>query len=331
MVFRLLFLCGIGQIKEKLFQEPTATANKIGENMSAKSKSDVGGLYDLLIERFVKWADDCPDIRVALIVGSRARSDHPADEWADLDIIMVTIDPQLHLSSTDWLKNIGNPLLTFLEPTATGDELERRVLFGGMLNVDFSIIPKGKAEQVLRSEVSPEIANTFGRGVRVLVDKDNIASELRKLVSTVKRAPSRLPTENEFVEVVNDFLYHAIFTAKHLRRGELWWTVTCLDCYMQRLMLRMTESHAKAVYGLNHETWFRGRFLEEWAKPSVLKRLQSSFAHYDKEDIKHALLATMSLFQEMVKETSGRLGFKYAAEVDMKIMEWIKTCISEKE
>lgn len=266
-----------------------------------------------------------------MIVGSRARSDHPADEWADLDIIMVTTDPQRYLSSVDWLKNIGNPLLTFLEPTATGDELERRVLFEGILDVDFAITPKDKAEQVLKSEVSPEIANMFGRGVRVLVDKDKMVSELEKLVSAVKRVPPRLPTENEFVEVVNDFLYHAVFTAKHLRRGELWWTSGCLDCYMQRLMLIMMEWHAKAVCGLNHETWFRGRFLEEWADPSVIKGLRSSFAHYDKDDIKRALLAAMSLFQEMAKETSNRLGFKYPAEVDMRITEWIKTCISEKE
>ena len=71
--------------------------------------------------------------------------------------------------------------------------------------------------------------------------------------------------------------------------------------------------------------------MEEWADPSVIKGLRSSFAHYDKDDIKRALLAAMSSFQEMAKETSNRLGFKYPAEVDVRITEWIKACISEKE
>ena len=297
--------------------------------MSPSSMSD--RLYDSLIERFVNWTKECPDIRTALIVGSRARSDHPADEWADLDLIVVTTDPQRYLSSTDWLKEMGNPLLTFLEPTAAGGELERRALFEGMLDVDFSIIPKAKAEQVLESEISLEIANTFGRGVRVLVDKDNLVSDLIELISTAKREPSRLPSQSEFVEVVNDFLYHAVFTAKHLRRGELWWTITCLDCYMQRLMLRMMEWHAKASHGVNHETWFRGRFLEEWADPRVLKELRNTFARYDKADIKSALFAAMYLFRKMAVETSERLGFEYPIEVDNKITEWVKMCLTEKE
>ncbi len=36
--------------------------------------------YEQLIERFVKWAQTQPDIRAALVIGSRAWADRPADE-----------------------------------------------------------------------------------------------------------------------------------------------------------------------------------------------------------------------------------------------------------
>jgi hypothetical protein len=74
--------------------------------------------YDLLIEEFVKWAEPWPDIRAAMIIGTRARQDRPADEWADLDMVIVTTNPGQYVSTTDWVKNMGNPLLTFMEPTA---------------------------------------------------------------------------------------------------------------------------------------------------------------------------------------------------------------------
>jgi hypothetical protein len=33
-------------------------------------------------------------IRAVGLVGSRARLDHPADEWSDLDLVLVATDPQ---------------------------------------------------------------------------------------------------------------------------------------------------------------------------------------------------------------------------------------------
>lgn len=89
----------------------------------------------------------------------------------------------------------------------------------------------------------------------------------------------------------------------------------------------MMEWHAKATYGWNHETWFRGRFLEEWAHPKALKRLRSSFAHYDEEDTKHALLAEMDLFRSMAKEIAKKLNFTYPVNADKHVTRWIKKVI----
>ncbi|NLW09445.1 MAG: aminoglycoside 6-adenylyltransferase, partial [Firmicutes bacterium] len=51
-------------------------------------------LYEELIEKFIQWAGTKADIRLSLIVGSRARCDHPADSWADLDIMTFTTNPK---------------------------------------------------------------------------------------------------------------------------------------------------------------------------------------------------------------------------------------------
>jgi len=296
-----------------------------------KNRSKTDKLYEQLIERFVKWAETRSDIRGAVIIGSRARIDHPMDEWADLDIMVITTDPERYVSTSDWIENVGNPLLTFIEPTAGGDYMERRVLFEGMLDIDFAIIPKRKGQQVLQGRISQEIAaqilNVFGRGMRVILDKDGIVAQLRKLISSIETPPPRPPTKHEFLEVVNDFLYHAVFTAKHLRRGELWWTVTCLNCYMQRLLLRMMEWHTRATHGWNHDTWFRGRFLKEWAHPQAVKELRGAFAHYDEEDAKAGLLATMDMFRWIAVETAEKLGYPYPAKADEHVTKWIRTCL----
>jgi len=101
-----------------------------------------------LIDRFVAWAEPRSDLRAALVVGSYARRDHPADVWSDLDLLLITTDPHFYLERTDWLTDVGQPWLTFLEPTAVGRLVERRVLFAGALDVDFTVVPLAVVQQL---------------------------------------------------------------------------------------------------------------------------------------------------------------------------------------
>jgi len=263
-----------------------------------------------------------------VIIGSRARIDHPADEWADLDIILVVTEPERYLSASDWLKSIGDPWLSFVERTATGDNMERRVLFQGGLDVDFAILPAGELGQLQQSGWLPQVEEVLRQGIRVLLDKDGITARLSALrpAESPPRAP---PMQNEFLQVVNDFWYHALWTAKHLRRGELWWAKGGLDSHMKwNCLLPMVEWHARVTRGWDLNTWHRGRFLEEWADPCVVQGLRGAFAHYDEEDIRRALFATMGLFRWIAKETAEKLGYAYPAEAERHVTELVKSCLS---
>jgi aminoglycoside 6-adenylyltransferase len=300
------------------------------DKMANQIGTKTNRLYEQLLERFVKLAETRSDISAVIIVGSRARRDHPADEWADLDVIVVTTDPERYLSTTDWLEGMGKPLLTFLEPTATGGQMERRVLFEGMLDVDFSIIPKRIVEQ-LQNKIPPQIAEIFSRGTRVLVDKDGMAAQFLVHISSAEPLYPSPPSEHEFLEVIYDCLYHAVWTVKKLRRGELWTAKFCLDSYMKsRCMLPIMEWHARAVKGRTYDTCHNGRFLEEWADPCILEGLRGTFAHYDEADIKRGLLATMDLFRKIAMKIAEKLGYLYPIELDKQVTEWTRTHLSKR-
>jgi aminoglycoside 6-adenylyltransferase len=99
-------------------------------------------------ERFVAWATSCPDIWVACVIGSRARVDHPADAWSDLDSVIITSEPERYLTATDWLAHMGVPWLTYVEPTAVGGGRKRRVLFKGGHDVDFAVFSPAQFERI---------------------------------------------------------------------------------------------------------------------------------------------------------------------------------------
>ena len=86
-------------------------------------------------EAFVSWAEKTDDIRAAFIVGSRARADHSADKWSDLDIILYANNDEFYLYNTEWLEALGNIWATFIYHTSSG-EPERLTVFEGGYQVD---------------------------------------------------------------------------------------------------------------------------------------------------------------------------------------------------
>jgi aminoglycoside 6-adenylyltransferase len=283
--------------------------------------------YQQLLDRFVAWAQTQPDIRAAIVLGSRARADRPADEWSDLDLLVLTSDPGRLLAQTDWLDHLGTPWLTFLEPTATGGGTERRALFEGGLDVDFVPTPVELVRQFASQGWPPEVAGVIRRGMRFVLDKDGLAASLE--MPTDEQPMPRPPTQERFLNLVNDFWYHAVWVAKKLRRGELWTAKLGCDSYMKRLLLIMIEWHAGAASGWSADTWHNGRFLEQWADPRAVDGLRGAFAHYDAADIRRALLATMDLFRWLATEAAGRLGYPYPTTADERVTMLVQNYLSE--
>jgi aminoglycoside 6-adenylyltransferase len=294
--------------------------------------NDTAAIYEEILGKFVEWADNQENIRAAIVVGSRAHCN--ADEWADLDIVVVTTDTEQILSKNKWIETIGDPIITFVEPMPHEEDMERRVLFKGGFDVDFAVFPLEKVQMLhqsviqktLDSETATELNNVFGRGIRVIVDKDNITELLEQTIEILGEPCPSLPSCQQFLNTVHDFWYHTVWTAKHLRRGELWWAHSCCDVHLKILLRHMIEWHAQ-IQG--RDTWFRGRYLEKWADTRVIKSLKNAFAHYDEEDIWRALFVTMDLFRWLAKETAELLQYEYPVHGDQYATKLLETLFSD--
>ena len=274
---------------------------------------------DAMIDKIIAWADKQDNVRAVLMVGSRARADHAADQWSDIDVVVLTKDVRRYRDSTDWLDEIGTVWVTHLEKTATGDGVERRALFADGVDVDFILVPH---DEMARLTQDPGVADTIRRGLRVLIDKDRMMSRITLPMSY--RTVYQPPTEAQFLNVVNDFWYHAVWTTKKLLRGELWVAKTSCDGYMKNLLLTMLEWHTRATKKQNYDTWFGGRFLEEWADPRAVEKLREAYSSYDAADVQRALLATMQLFRWLATETADSFTYDYPGGVDTSVTAWVK-------
>ncbi len=263
---------------------------------------------ELLAAAVAEWAEEREDVLLLVVVGSQARQDVPADKWSDLDLVLVVEDPAPYLAEAGWVAEFGRPVLTFLEPTFAGEYRERRVLYETGEDVDFVLLPPAAVERML---ATPGVAGLFARGYRVVVDRIGASASLGELATTAE--PAESPSQVAFTEHASDFWYHALWTAKKLRRGEVYTAIGCLNGYMKDRLVTLLAWHARAIDPAV-DTWHDGRFLERWADPGALVALEFAYGRYSVREVAHALWQSIDLWQGLEEETARRLGL--ALELD---------------
>ncbi len=268
---------------------------------------------------FTTWAQANADIRAAFVVGSQARNDHPADEWADLDIILFARNVERYQNATDWIAAFAPVWIALAGRTVAGDP-ERLVLFEGGVQVDFVLHSSDVLSQVPQMLTSGNIPDTIVRGTRVLLDKDSALTQMP--VPSRPPAPQS-PDATTFREALDNFWFHAVYCAKQLRRGELWMFQNG-SAGMQWRLLQMIEWHARAVHGAEYDTWHGGKFVAEWADADVVAELHYVFARLDRDDGWQTLQTRLALFHRLAREAAMRWGLDYPAALEAQIIACIE-------
>ncbi|HYA10694.1 MAG TPA: aminoglycoside 6-adenylyltransferase [Thermoplasmata archaeon] len=281
--------------------------------------------YGPFVEKFRTWAENERGVRAALIVGSQARTEAPADEWSDLDLVVFHTDPPELIESTDWFQPFGTVVLSIVEPTAVGGSRERRVLYADGRDVDFAIFPAAAIPFLARS---PEGLSVLGRGFAILVDKDRGFAELRATARSRASRTSGLPTKGEFQADVSDFYYHLLWFAKKLRRGETWLAKMGCDGYLKLLLARMIEWSTVASSSGRVDVWHDGRFLDRWAPSRVKSQLAATFAQYEAHDVSRALRETGQLYGELARQVAGQFGWSYPAEAEEMVTGFVQSTLA---
>jgi len=245
--------------------------------------------------------------KLVVAIGSSTRNTDAADEYSDLDVIIVTNN------ADDWLygelpNNLGNVKISFVESTLGGGR-ERRVLLENYLDVDMIVLTETQFDRALSEGILSWVMN---RGYQVLFDSGNYENQLRTCIDKTITSPDI--SEKEFLNLVNDFYFHVIWATKKLYRGELWSAKMCIDAYLKNHLRKMIECYS---YEKKHcDVWHDGRFLDKWADEEIKEKLKGCFARYDAEDMKQALAKTEKLFAELARKAAYMKGYTYPSAAE---------------
>lgn len=252
------------------------------------------------------WAEVQPEIRALLLVGSRARREFPADEWADYDFECFVTALPVDYHSAEWASAFGE-VWTYLPTMLEVDIPHPLVVYAGGIKVDFSFTPLRYLEQAVGEAI---LSDSQQRGYQVLVDKDGLAAKL-----VAPAAPSFVPpSAQDFHLAMQGFWMGAVYVAQQIRRRNLW-VVKYRDWTMKIDLLRMLEWR-------HHSTWHDGHFLSQWAKEHEAA-LYASFGHYDDADSWAALRQTMRLFQMLARKIAQDYGFDYPDALAANVQAYV--------
>jgi len=277
------------------------------------------GRYDLIIARLISTAKVSDDVHAVIAIGSTTRKLVKADEFSDLDVILVSSKPN------DWIYGnrpdiLGEIRINFTEPTL-GNVNERRMILDENLDVDLIVLTPEQVRYFIEKGFANSVMN---RGYIVLYDDMGVSEMLRKHVTVEDTITHSVMSEQEYLNMINDFCFHTLWAYKKLLRGELWTAKMCIDAYLKSKLLRMIEMFVLSC-DKNADVWHNGRFLENWAGEEITKKLRNCFGRYDKGDLSTALTNTEKLFSELAEKTSANLGYAFPS----KVICYAKECLDK--
>jgi aminoglycoside 6-adenylyltransferase len=286
--------------------------------------------YARLEAYVLSWARSRPDMRAAAVMGSRGRAmDYTADTGSDLDLLLVTTEPDSY-RNTAWLAEIGPVVSAVFDPNdhvAFAGSLDFFTVFADGHDADFALLPYSYVQSLIQDSATRQkdllhlIKPVFARGMRVLFDHAQLIPRLAAAFET-EELPFVRPAEEAFIDHVENFWQGVLRIAKKLRAGHLFYAMRWYQGQRGDL-IRLAEWHARLTRELPPSTWYRDKYLEQWADPRLVTALPRLYPQYDAADIRRSLFTMMEIFRMLARETATHLEYPYPERSDREIAAWV--------
>jgi aminoglycoside 6-adenylyltransferase len=262
-----------------------------------------------LLKSIEKWVKEEDNIRVAVLIGSRAQKEKP-DRLAGIDLDIFAARPADLVEYNAWTANFGNPWLSKF--TYEEDLILWNAVYEDGMLLAFYIQPLAVLDAI-QKELPPYYLPQY----KVLVDKDHLTRDFPKTQPSLSH-PEK-PSSETFTDVLQQFWLDAYYTARYLWRGELWRTKH-YDWQLKQNLLLMLSWHATLVHNRTFFSAHEGDHLSEWVDPDTYTSLMPTFGRLYPADAWRALEETVKVFSQLAREVAPVVGVDYPDQWEDKFM-----------
>lgn len=272
-----------------------------------------------MIQKIIDWAKKEKSIRALVLTGSRAK-DKNVDAFSDYDISVFATNSDAFTRDLGWLGKMGKVWVSIPEKITLKKKVypTRLVIFEKGIKADFAFFTVDLLKEYVKSKSLPE---DFNRGYKIILSKDGIAEKLQQ--PAFKGFKNKIPSEKEYLALVEEFWFEVYHVAKYLKREDLWVAKARDADIKHRLLLKMIEWHAAAKQQLDYTPNSMGKRMESWVEPKIWKAMQGIFAHFDSKDSWKCLIHSLDLFRQLSLETAHLWNFTYPYQIDKAMTQYI--------
>lgn len=255
------------------------------------------------------WIRSNEDIRAALLTSSLVNPLAPVDDFSDLDIELVFLEPAAYLESKDWINLFGDPLNIYEEGIEAfdGKHAMKMVQYWDGVKVDFKIY---SVEQFKAEVLADDLPDDWDIGYEVLFDKEGLCSGLQQPsyeVSIIKE-----PTEEEFQKIVADFFWDVTYLPKCLVRGDLFYLKFMVEKIIRvEYLIPMIEWYIGSKNQWKVTTNKYGRLFNKYLSTTEWDELEVTFAGADMDENWKACGNMIDIFDRMAQAVSKVQGHFY--------------------
>lgn len=260
--------------------------------------------YADLQNNLVAWAEGEDNVRALLLVGSRARTAPPPDQYSDLDTILFCLHPPVYVESNDWLRSLGPFWFNYLDQPKH-KEPEQFALYEGAIKIDVLIMKINEGENLQNMLDIFPFRDVLQRGFRVLVDKTDSRSQI-----IIPRAENTgiLPGQTEFDNHIHQGLLLVIKCMRYLERNDLWRAYAVLNNDLRVNLLVLLEWEALTTKP-DKDIWYDGRYIDQWGNTEIVSLFPQIFSGYKKENQRAGLELFLHFYYDLVFKIAEKLGF----------------------
>ena len=127
-----------------------------------------------ILKSIISWAERSSNVEALIQTGSLARRDNLADDLSDLDIEIISADPDVLVNDDGWITEIGHKI-TVLSLENGRDWDSRLTIYEGGTKVDFTLAGTSRVLDMVESGVLDPL---YERGYFVVLDKSGVTGSL---------------------------------------------------------------------------------------------------------------------------------------------------------
>lgn len=271
----------------------------------------------VMMDLITQIAQNDERIRAIIMNGSRTSPNAKKDIFQDYDIVYLVTDVTSFVENPKWINQFGEILILQTPDEMDGkwpkskNEFAYLMQFKDWNRIDLTLL------HVDRLSTMPRDSQSI-----VLLDKDNRVKKFDP--PSDKDYLPKPPSEKDFFDCCNEFLWVSTYVVKGLWRKELTYAKHVSEQIVKEELIKLLSWYAAIKTKYEKTIGKFGKYLEHYLEPELWDKFKNTYVDANYENMWDALFLMCELFNDVAIKVSSHYDYPYDEHEYQDVVEYLK-------